>query len=80
MSCRSYLEEVHALTGSDVVCKKIIHNLFCFKTLVLIYFSSDGTTKVLENLLFGKNYTSLEFGPDLKVFRGHCHQTADYAN
>ena len=29
MSCRSYLEEVHALPGSDVVGKKIVYKLYC---------------------------------------------------
>ena len=46
----------------DVVGKKIVW-------LVSKYFSSDrNTAKVLGNLLFGKNYTTLEFGPDLKEF------------
>ena len=78
MSCRSYLEEVRALTGSDVVGKKIMYTslfvLFLNTCSYILYFSSDRTTKVLGNLLFGKNYTSLEFGQGMKIFRGHSHQ------
>ena len=61
-----WLEEVHALPG----CRRQENNASCFKILVSKYFSSDINTKVLGNLLFGKNYTCLEFGPDLKEFLG----------
>ena len=53
---------------------EIIIMIIIITIIIIIYFSSNRTTKVLGNLLFENNYTSLEFGPDLKMFRGHSHQ------
>ena len=67
VSCRSYLEEVHALPGCRR-CSCCLHirrqenNVSCFYViLVSEYFSLDRNPKVLGNPMFGKNNTSLEF-------------------
>ena len=52
-----------------VVGEKTIYKLYCIVSKYL-YISSI----FIGDLSFGKDYTSLEFGPDLKVFRGHRHQ------